>query len=181
MKIFLCNISSFYVHNVPEHGSFFEIYIMMCGFVQSYRGFVVWCSFYKLLTTTKTTHTGKTGDRERGPYVFMANSQSDMEEWVRSLRRVIGAPTSGGSIKLLNRWCHCHLTEDYKIPLNSLINILYKIWSIRTKTAFPRLCAFLSSDFLESLLFVLQNYDLQEVTVTVTERAADIFCLQSLC
>ncbi|XP_019949277.2 rho GTPase-activating protein 25 [Paralichthys olivaceus] len=37
----------------------------------------------------------KTGDRERGPYVFMANSQSDMDEWVRTLRRVIGVPTSG--------------------------------------------------------------------------------------
>ncbi|XP_026177636.1 rho GTPase-activating protein 25 [Mastacembelus armatus] len=36
-----------------------------------------------------------TGDRERYPYVFMANSQSDMEEWVRTLRRVIGVPTSG--------------------------------------------------------------------------------------
>ncbi|XP_071778316.2 rho GTPase-activating protein 25 [Centroberyx gerrardi] len=36
-----------------------------------------------------------TGDRERCPYVFMANSQSDMEEWVRALRRVIGVPTSG--------------------------------------------------------------------------------------
>ncbi|KAM9393558.1 rho GTPase-activating protein 25 [Pholidichthys leucotaenia] len=36
-----------------------------------------------------------TGDRERCPYVFMANSQSDMEEWVRILRRVIGVPTSG--------------------------------------------------------------------------------------
>ncbi|KAK2837681.1 hypothetical protein Q5P01_014893 [Channa striata] len=35
------------------------------------------------------------GDRERCPYVFMANSQSDMEEWVRTLRRVIGMPTSG--------------------------------------------------------------------------------------
>ncbi|XP_044052534.1 rho GTPase-activating protein 25 isoform X2 [Siniperca chuatsi] len=35
------------------------------------------------------------GDRERCPYVFMANSQSDMEEWVRTLRRVIGVPTSG--------------------------------------------------------------------------------------
>ncbi|KAM4616444.1 rho GTPase-activating protein 25 [Polymixia lowei] len=34
-------------------------------------------------------------DRERCPYVFMANSQSDMEEWVRTLRRVIGVPTSG--------------------------------------------------------------------------------------
>ncbi|XP_034094292.1 rho GTPase-activating protein 25 isoform X2 [Gymnodraco acuticeps] len=35
------------------------------------------------------------GDRERCPYVFMANSQSDLEEWVRTLRRVIGVPTSG--------------------------------------------------------------------------------------
>ncbi|XP_037632694.1 rho GTPase-activating protein 25 isoform X1 [Sebastes umbrosus] len=34
-------------------------------------------------------------DRERCPYVLMANSQSDMEEWVRTLRRVIGMPTSG--------------------------------------------------------------------------------------
>nr|XP_040052047.1 rho GTPase-activating protein 25 isoform X2 [Gasterosteus aculeatus aculeatus] len=36
-----------------------------------------------------------TKDRERCPYVFMANSQSDMEEWVRTLRKVIGVPTSG--------------------------------------------------------------------------------------
>lgn len=43
--------------------------------------------------------TGSTGDRERCPYVLMANSQSDMEEWVRTLRRVIGVPTSGGSVK----------------------------------------------------------------------------------
>lgn len=43
--------------------------------------------------------TGSTGDRERCPHVLMANSQSDMEEWVRTLRRVIGAPTSGGSVK----------------------------------------------------------------------------------
>lgn len=32
----------------------------------------------------------------------MANSQSDMEEWVRTLRRVIGVPTSGGSVKTSN-------------------------------------------------------------------------------
>ncbi|KAM8886207.1 rho GTPase-activating protein 25 isoform 2-T2 [Spinachia spinachia] len=36
-----------------------------------------------------------TKDGERCPYVFMANSQSDMEEWVRTLRKVIGVPTSG--------------------------------------------------------------------------------------
>ncbi|KAM9743951.1 rho GTPase-activating protein 25 [Menidia menidia] len=36
-----------------------------------------------------------TGDRERCPYVFMANSQSDLEDWVRTLRRVIGVPATG--------------------------------------------------------------------------------------
>ncbi|XP_047236113.1 rho GTPase-activating protein 25 [Girardinichthys multiradiatus] len=36
-----------------------------------------------------------TGDRERCPYVLMANSQSDLDDWVRTLRRVIGVPTSG--------------------------------------------------------------------------------------
>ncbi|XP_041854956.1 rho GTPase-activating protein 25 isoform X2 [Melanotaenia boesemani] len=36
-----------------------------------------------------------TGDRERCLHVFMANSQSDLEDWVRTLRRVIGVPTSG--------------------------------------------------------------------------------------
>ncbi|KAM4577164.1 rho GTPase-activating protein 25 isoform 1-T1 [Odontesthes bonariensis] len=35
------------------------------------------------------------GDRERCPYVLMANSQSDLEDWVRTLRKVIGVPTSG--------------------------------------------------------------------------------------
>ncbi|KAJ3603592.1 hypothetical protein NHX12_028337 [Muraenolepis orangiensis] len=33
-------------------------------------------------------------ERERPPYVFMSSSQTDMEEWVRTLRRAIGAPTS---------------------------------------------------------------------------------------
>ncbi|XP_023253368.1 rho GTPase-activating protein 25 [Seriola lalandi dorsalis] len=42
-----------------------------------------------------------TGDRERCPYVFMASSQSDMEEWVRTLRRVIGVPTTGVFAKSL--------------------------------------------------------------------------------
>ncbi|KAJ8005844.1 hypothetical protein DPEC_G00122130 [Dallia pectoralis] len=34
-------------------------------------------------------------DRERYPYVLMANSLSEMEEWVRTLRRVVGTPSSG--------------------------------------------------------------------------------------
>lgn len=33
------------------------------------------------------------------PYVFMANSQTDMEEWLRALRRVTGVP-NGGLVKL---------------------------------------------------------------------------------
>ncbi|XP_053180698.1 rho GTPase-activating protein 25 isoform X1 [Scomber japonicus] len=43
-----------------------------------------------------------TGDRERCPYVFMANSQSDMDDWVRALRRGIGVHTSGVFGKSLN-------------------------------------------------------------------------------
>ncbi|XP_031426283.1 rho GTPase-activating protein 25 isoform X2 [Clupea harengus] len=35
------------------------------------------------------------GDRERDPYVLMARSQAEMEEWVRSIRRVIGARSNG--------------------------------------------------------------------------------------
>ncbi|XP_061528907.1 rho GTPase-activating protein 25 isoform X3 [Phycodurus eques] len=36
---------------------------------------------------------GTSGDKERCPHVFMANSQTDMDEWVRTLRRVIGVPS----------------------------------------------------------------------------------------
>ncbi|XP_023659151.2 rho GTPase-activating protein 25 [Paramormyrops kingsleyae] len=35
------------------------------------------------------------GDRERDPCVLMANSQNEMEEWVRAIRRVLGAQSSG--------------------------------------------------------------------------------------
>ncbi|KAI4899290.1 hypothetical protein NFI96_021592 [Prochilodus magdalenae] len=35
------------------------------------------------------------GDRERDGCVLMATSQNEMEEWVRLIRRAIGAPTSG--------------------------------------------------------------------------------------
>lgn len=37
------------------------------------------------------------GDRERDPCVLMANSQNEMEEWVRAIRRVLGAQSSGGT------------------------------------------------------------------------------------
>ncbi|XP_061673814.1 rho GTPase-activating protein 25 isoform X2 [Syngnathoides biaculeatus] len=36
---------------------------------------------------------GTSGDKERCPHVFMANSQADLNEWVRTLRRVIGVPS----------------------------------------------------------------------------------------
>ncbi|KAG7280929.1 hypothetical protein CRUP_009216 [Coryphaenoides rupestris] len=36
-------------------------------------------------------------ERERCPYVFMSSSQTDMEEWVRILRRAIGSPATGGN------------------------------------------------------------------------------------
>ncbi|KAI7813290.1 putative rho GTPase-activating protein 25, partial [Triplophysa rosa] len=38
---------------------------------------------------------GGTTDRERDAYVLMATSQSEMEEWVRSIRKTIGSRSSG--------------------------------------------------------------------------------------
>ncbi|XP_036382567.1 rho GTPase-activating protein 25 isoform X2 [Megalops cyprinoides] len=38
---------------------------------------------------------GSGGDRERDSYVLMANSQNEMEEWVRTIRRVIGTSSGG--------------------------------------------------------------------------------------
>ncbi|XP_030647667.1 rho GTPase-activating protein 25 [Chanos chanos] len=35
------------------------------------------------------------GDREKDAYVLMATSQSEMEEWVRCIRRAMGVPSSG--------------------------------------------------------------------------------------
>ncbi|XP_018617914.2 rho GTPase-activating protein 25 [Scleropages formosus] len=40
---------------------------------------------------------GSNGDKERDSCVLMANSQNEMEEWVRAIRRVIGLP-SGGAV-----------------------------------------------------------------------------------
>ncbi|XP_033474930.1 rho GTPase-activating protein 25 [Epinephelus lanceolatus] len=59
-----------------------------------------------------------TGDRERCPYVFMANSQSDMEEWVRTLRRVIGVPTSGVFGKsLMDTVAYEHRFGPHLVPI----------------------------------------------------------------
>ncbi|XP_061905665.1 rho GTPase-activating protein 25 isoform X1 [Entelurus aequoreus] len=38
---------------------------------------------------------GTNGEKERCHYVFMANSQTDMVEWVRTLRKVVGVPSGG--------------------------------------------------------------------------------------
>lgn len=48
-----------------------------------------------------TAILGGAGEKDRTgmtheSYLLMANSQSDMEEWVRAIRRVIWAPLGGG-------------------------------------------------------------------------------------
>lgn len=50
-----------------------------------------------------TVLVGGTGEKDRSSithesYLLMANSQTDMEEWVRAIRRVIWAPLGGGGI-----------------------------------------------------------------------------------
>lgn len=47
--------------------------------------------------------TGGAGEKDRTgisheSFLLMANSQSEMEEWVRAIRRVIWAPLGGGEI-----------------------------------------------------------------------------------
>lgn len=43
-------------------------------------------------------------------FLLMANSQSDMEEWVRAIRRVIWAPLGGGDmLKYTNVYIRCCL------------------------------------------------------------------------
>lgn len=47
--------------------------------------------------------SGGTGEKDRTgvsheSFLLMANSQSDMEEWVRAIRRVIWAPLGGGIV-----------------------------------------------------------------------------------
>lgn len=60
---------------------------------------------------------GSTVERERCPYVFMANSQTDMEEWVRALRKVTGVP-NGGLVKL-------HVpTERQELRFQTTLDIL---------------------------------------------------------
>lgn len=51
--------------------------------------------------------TGGTGDKDRAPishesFLLMANSQTDMDDWVKAIRRVIWAPFGGGKAKPLN-------------------------------------------------------------------------------
>lgn len=50
--------------------------------------------------------TGGTGEKDRAPishesFLLMANSQSDMDDWVKAIRRVIWAPFGGGKAKPL--------------------------------------------------------------------------------
>lgn len=49
--------------------------------------------------------TGGTGEKDRAPishesFLLMANSQADMDDWVKAIRRVIWAPFGGGKSKL---------------------------------------------------------------------------------
>lgn len=44
---------------------------------------------------------GGTGEKDRAPishesFLLMANSQTDMDDWVKAIRRVIWAPFGGG-------------------------------------------------------------------------------------
>lgn len=51
-------------------------------------------------------YIGSTGEKDRSAlsheaFLLMANSQNDMEDWVKAIRRVIWAPFGGGTLAYL--------------------------------------------------------------------------------
>lgn len=61
-----------------------------------------WCN--KLLFWLSSVCKGGTGEKERTPishesFLLMANSQTDVDDWVKAIRRVIWAPFGGGELK----------------------------------------------------------------------------------
>lgn len=59
-----------------------------------------------------TVFSGSAGEKDRSgvgheSFLLMANSQSDMEEWVRAIRRAIWAPLGGG---MINKFTRVHTT-----------------------------------------------------------------------
>lgn len=58
----------------------------------------------KLYFTGICLSKGGTGEKDRAPishesFLLMANSQTDMDDWVKAIRRVIWAPFGGGKLK----------------------------------------------------------------------------------
>lgn len=55
-------------------------------------------------TNSTSVCKGGTGEKDRAPishesFLLMANSQTDMDDWVKAIRRVIWAPFGGGTKK----------------------------------------------------------------------------------
>lgn len=55
-------------------------------------------------TSVSSVCKGGTGEKDRAPishesFLLMANSQTDMDDWVKAIRRVIWAPFGGGTQK----------------------------------------------------------------------------------
>lgn len=55
------------------------------------------------LTISLCAPPGGTGEKDRAPishesFLLMANSQTDMDDWVKAIRRVIWAPFGGGRL-----------------------------------------------------------------------------------
>lgn len=61
---------------------------------------------YNVINSTSllSVYKGGTGEKDRTPishesFLLMANSQTDMDDWVKAIRRVIWAPFGGGKLK----------------------------------------------------------------------------------
>lgn len=66
---------------------------------------------------------GTGGDRERmttnhETYLLMASTQNDMEDWVKTIRRVIWAPFGGGQYNM------------FQVMLSLLYSYIVTVWQI---------------------------------------------------
>lgn len=70
---------------------------------------------------------GGTGEKDRAPishesFLLMASSQTDMDDWVKAIRRVIWAPFGGGKFKLQPKTHGKYMVYVGKMKTNILQN-----------------------------------------------------------
>lgn len=80
-----------------------HVLVFICPFKCQGTGCYQYQSNYLFVIFPLSVSVGCTGEKDRSAlsheaFLLMANSQNDMEDWVKAIRRVIWAPFGGGSL-----------------------------------------------------------------------------------